>query len=405
MNPVARAGDPDNTGPNPALVRFPVARDTAYQIVLDGQNAFTSNSGDGTVNVHLEPGNMPLSVPGMDVFTAGRDLEGTYVYGIANNEDFGLDPFEPENLGNRKSTVWWSWRAPSSGRLKLSTEGSFQREGAPLNTTITVFSGRTIQSLTYVAAGADVPHATWSLVEFYAEEGRVYEILMDGQEALTAHRGNVLLHLEFAPQRVPDGSLGSDDFADRGKLSGPIAVGVGFNAANTPEAFEPAHFGKRNKVAWWEWTASHSGPVQMSTEGTEFFSSITVFTGDRFSNLVPVTGADHISRNFAASVQFTAVRGTSHVIAVDGPAALNAHSGNIELNVFQQWQGLFVSNRANAVQLIAFGQAGHRYGIECSGSFSAWKPWDTTRFGKDAILYWEKPYGTGGTELFQLVDR
>lgn len=84
-------------------------------------------------------------------------------------------------VGGGKS-VWWTWTAPSSGAVTITTAGS------SFDTALGVYRGSSVNALTQVAANDD-ENATARLytskVSFNAVAGQVYQIAVDGYRGAT----------------------------------------------------------------------------------------------------------------------------------------------------------------------------------------------------------------------------
>jgi hypothetical protein len=86
--------------------------------------------------------------------------------------------------------VWWKWTAPSGGTVILSTQGSL------FDTTLGVYTGSAVNSLTTVASSDDVQPGViqYSSVTFPVTGGVTYYFAVDGFNADSAA---VTLNLAF----------------------------------------------------------------------------------------------------------------------------------------------------------------------------------------------------------------
>ncbi|MBD2158135.1 Ig-like domain-containing protein [Leptolyngbya sp. FACHB-16] len=133
-------------------------------------------------------------------------------------------------------------------------------------------------------------------------------------------------------------TLQNDGFLNAISLTGnPVNV-TGTNIGATAETSEPDHsdYGPieyRNSV-WWSWTAPETGPVQINTFGSNFNTTLGVYTGSSLSNLTVVGQSDgDQGPNGTDKITFMATQGTTYKIAVDGSYAA---TGNIKLNILQE---------------------------------------------------------------------
>ncbi|MGC8828764.1 MAG: Ig-like domain-containing protein [Verrucomicrobiia bacterium] len=117
---------------------------------------------------------------------------------IGYNVDATTEPGEPLGDGffQRGASVWWKWIAPFSGQVRIDTFGS------SFNTTLGVFTGTNVSSLTQVAYNDNAPGRTESLVTFNAVRGTEYQIQVCGAPVgfpPTIQRGIIFLNLSMPP--------------------------------------------------------------------------------------------------------------------------------------------------------------------------------------------------------------
>jgi hypothetical protein len=130
-----------------------------------------------------------------------------------------------------------------------------------------------------------------------------------------------------APVRPPN-----DNFANLVALQNNSGTLTGTNLSATRETGEPNHAGfMGDKSVWYSWLSPVNGQITVDTIGSNFDTTLAVYTGDAVNQLVERAFNDDIvnGQNKASRVQFNVTAGTNYRIAVDG---WNSESGSITLN-------------------------------------------------------------------------
>ena len=129
----------------------------------------------------------------------------------------------------------------------------------------------------------------------------------------------------------------NDNFADRTPITGSTVTAIGNNRYATAEAGEPNPSGTSGiRSLWWSWTAPVSGSVSISTAGSNFDTTLGVYTGTSLNALQIIAENDDENFNVGTStsrVTFNAVAGTTYQILVNG---YRGDSGDITLKINQQ---------------------------------------------------------------------
>ena len=126
-----------------------------------------------------------------DLFAKRIAVEGTRASISGSNVGATAETGEPAHAGSAgRASVWWSWRAPTTGMVTMDTFGS------DFDTVLAVYTGSTIQELKPVASNDDAPSGAQqtSLVSFKAEGGVNYAIAVDSYSAIA---GNIVLNLNL----------------------------------------------------------------------------------------------------------------------------------------------------------------------------------------------------------------
>ena len=312
---------------NTSIITFNVVAGTVYQISVDGA---WGTAGNIVLHLTLGPTQPP---PANDRFANRALITGSQTNVSASNVGASREPGEPFHahaLG--ANSVWWSWTAPSSGGLTLTTEGS------SIDTVVGVYTGSSISNLVFVAANEDdyLPllneTSALSRVTFNVTAGTTYQIAVDGFEG---ESGAIRLQLALGslfPQPA------NDNFANRAVITGTPAnvsgsnVGASFEGASADfKQGEPLHVTLGGKSVWWTWTAPSSGGLELTTSRSTFDTVLALYTGTNLTNLVFVAGADDDpwGQGRQSGITCNVTAGTTYQIVVDG---WDGASGEIELH-------------------------------------------------------------------------
>jgi hypothetical protein len=230
------------------------------------------------------------------------------------------------------SSIWYTWTAPASGRVTLSTnnippylppsnsEEYYGVDSFSLQTTapscgdavdqnppsayfpvLAAYTGTNVSALT-LADCLPVELATYPYaIEFDARKGQAYQIAVDGNMGTT---GDITLYLALTTPAA------NDLFANRIQLHGIDIVAKGYNAGAVAQAGAPGiGNGSTGKTVWWSWTAPVSGPVSIGLTNSDFAFPAAVFTGSALNRLSLVAAG-------AGGVSFNAVARQTYQIAV-----------------------------------------------------------------------------------------
>ncbi|HEX6043240.1 MAG TPA: NF038122 family metalloprotease [Pyrinomonadaceae bacterium] len=127
-----------------------------------------------------------------------------------------------------------------------------------------------------------------------------------------------------APVRPPN-----DNFANAIALTGDTGSVNGTSVNATHEAGEPAHaFFLSDKSVWYTWVAPVTGTATVDTAGSNFDTTVAVYTGSSVDQLIHIASNDDAAINFikTSQVTFNVIGGEIYRIAVDG---WNGEYGNV----------------------------------------------------------------------------
>ncbi len=319
-----------------------------------------------------------------DNFANAALLSGTTINTTGDNFVATFETSEPFNVGTTGGkSVWWNWTAPSTGTVSVATAGS------SFDTTLGVYTGTAVGSLTKVAANDDVSGSLLtSRLTFSAVANQTYRISVDGYGGAT---GNIALQLQFTA--TPPLS-GSDAFSARTVLVGANVTAAGANTSATVEPGEPRNAGNAGgKSMWWSWTAPSSGSFSVNTTGSTFDTTLGIYTGSSLNTLAAVASNDDESGSILTSrVTYSAIAGTTYQISVDG---YNGASGQISLAIISN--NVANDNFANRIPLTGsnFTVTGANLGASLetgepknagvTGGKSVWWSWTSPFSGQASI--------------------
>ncbi len=314
------ANDDDPDGGTTSRVLFTASAGQTYRIAVDGYGGATGNI---VLSVLLATGQ---TGPVNDLFQNAIALSGNSVAVSGTNVGATKSNGEPNHAGNSGGrSVWWNWTASANGVCTISTAGS------SFDTLLAVYTGTAVNALSLVVANDDDP-AGGSKVSFFATSGTTYRIAVDGYNGwfTSPATGSIALSLTHNTGIRP----ANDNFANRITLTGNLVSTNGSNIAGTKEAGEPNHAANTGgRSVWWTWTATTTGYAEIKTSGSNFDTTLAVYTGSSVSALTPVASNDNDpDGGTTSSVFFGATEGTTYQIAVDGVAGA---AGNISLSIQQ----------------------------------------------------------------------
>ncbi|HEV7395485.1 MAG TPA: NF038122 family metalloprotease [Pyrinomonadaceae bacterium] len=123
----------------------------------------------------------------------------------------------------------------------------------------------------------------------------------------------------------------NDTFANAQVITGSSGSVSGTNVSATKESGEPNHGGNAGgKSVWYRWQSPSTGTVTFTTTGSNFDTTLGIYTGSSVSALTSIASNDDDPAGGTVSLaSFSATAGTTYRIAVDG---FDGASGNITLN-------------------------------------------------------------------------
>ena len=244
-----------------------------------------------------------------DSFATAIGLTGTHGTVTGGNNGASKEAGEPAVAANAGgASVWYRFRAPATGTLRLSTEGS------TFNTLLGVYRGTSVAALQEVASNDDVnPTTGWSLLEAKVKRGVTYRIAVDGQNiGAGAGQGLATLGYRYWPA--------NDGFAQATKLSGKKGKKVSSNAGAGRQSKEPRKIAgkKAGQSVWYVYKSKRAGRLTIDLSGSKFNTVLGVYAGKKITKLHKVAANDNAGKGRSSRLSFRVAKGTKYRILVAG---------------------------------------------------------------------------------------
>jgi len=155
-----------------STVSFSTVKGRIYRIVVDGKSGASGA-------IQLAASLVAAVAPVNDTFATATVLTGTSFSVNGSNIGATVQTGEPKHAGiTGGKSVWWSWKAPSSGTLSLATTGS------SFDTTLGIYTGTVVNTLKVLGSNDDQSTTLrTSKVVVSVVAGTTYRIAVDGYSA------------------------------------------------------------------------------------------------------------------------------------------------------------------------------------------------------------------------------
>lgn len=300
-------------------------------------DTITSDDTDGAQNLYG-----PLGIPANDKFANAIAVvlsNGTAkVTGYNTNatKETG-EPRHADNAGGH--SVWWKWTAPSSGTITVDTRGSYS------DTTLGIYTGSTLASLTTIASNDDIDRGIVqaSTVTFSAVSGVTYYIAVDGFDAdssgLTLNLNSTTIAIGSAPvittqpvsKTVTAGTTASFSVLASGNPTPTYQWqkgGIGISGANasTYTIASPASGDAGNYTV----TATNSIGTVTSSVATLTVNTLPTITTQPVSATATAGTTVIFSVNATAGTSSIAYQWSQGNLAVTGATSASLNLGNVQ---------------------------------------------------------------------------
>ena len=343
------------------------------------ESNFANNTTLVAVNIPPVSGSCP-SAPPNDNFANGTVVTTTPWSSSEFNNCATGETGEPDFSGHAsRKSVWFNWTPASNQTAVVTTKKS------DFDTLLAVYTGNSLGSLSLVASNDDIIPNVWiqSAVSFNATAGTTYHIWVDGYSnsfsSGTVSVGTVVLNVNPA---------GNDDFANAYTISGVAGTTNSYLIGASKEFHEPAHGGDvGGHSIWYKWIAPSNGPVDVNTIGSDFDTTLAVYTGTVVTNLTVVASNDDDPGGQGAVTSrlwFNAAAGTTYRIAVDGFGGVIGH---VKLNWNMNCNMSITGKPGGGPMLVMTGVQWQRYSILESTNLKTWATNTVMTMSGDQVTY------------------
>lgn len=290
-----------------SYVAFHATAGTTYYILVDGSPTPDASfyKAAGVFKLEWEK----IELPPNDNFANAIALNGGTGRVNGDTTRATAESTDPE-LGDDdilKSSVWWKWTAPTSGKVIFDTRLSGS------STHMAIYTGSQ-ENLTLIGKNEDAFYG--GPVTFDAVAGRQYFILVIGET--DEYRGPVTL--EWTNAFPPN-----DDFANARNISGSFGTSTVNNALATMEPAELTEIDGEasDRSVWWKWTSPGDGSVIFDAGQSNFHAALTLYKGTSMATAellaatsnaaAPIEGTPQIRRTAVRTgdVLLIAIRSTA----------------------------------------------------------------------------------------------
>lgn len=109
----------------------------------------------------------------------------------------------------------------------------------------------------------------------------------------------------------------NDNFSSSLSMPGDSGTTTGTTIGATPQSGEPEASTVSNSV-WWRWQPGTNSPATIDTQGSDFDTILSVYTGSAVNALTLVARNDNDGNFSSSRVAFTPAAGTTYYVAVTG---------------------------------------------------------------------------------------
>lgn len=212
-------------------------------------------------------------------------------------------------LDVRERSVWYRFTAPARAEYAFDTMGS------GYDTVLSLWNDRSEHPLSEISCNDDLEDSTSARLELELDAG---DTVLARVSAARGQGGPLSFAIDVAPQRPAN-----DDLVDAIEVTAPDFISHQDTRAATDEPNEvrascpPASYAPEAGV-WYKVGPDASGSFAFTTDGSDFDTVLSVWTGGPSHPLVEVACNDDYAGNSWSTVTFDAVSGETYYIKASG---------------------------------------------------------------------------------------
>jgi hypothetical protein len=277
------------------------------EFILEASGEGTLAASGQSLTLQVESNeNRPVN----DLFEDRTLLEGTSANVTGVITGAGSELGEPLHalLSPPQKSIWWKWQSPTDGTLVVESAGN------GFSALPKIYAGFSVNDLVPIVEKKADKNGQHLTIE--VKQGVEYSIVVS---AYGSSQGSVDMSLSF----IASGEVNkpeNDNFLDALEITGTSIQVEGSNILSSGEPLEPVHGDSSppTNSVWWKWTALSSGSTSISTDGSDFDTTLGLYAGNSLTNLAVLELNDDDANARTSRIEFYAVAGQTYYLAVDG---------------------------------------------------------------------------------------
>lgn len=299
------------------------------------------------------------AAPANDNFANAQVISGALPQQVdGTNVDATEETGEPNHAGDDgQHSVWYSWTAPSSGKVIANTCG-----GATFDSTIGVYTGGAVNALSEVGSNDDACANSASSVSFDATAGTIYKIAVDGYD--NTEFGTFTLRLSPVESSFGGDSIVWANYSDESigfaSLSGAHGGVLDTTGATLDGPWGLVLDPARDKVWWLNYDGSSISSANLSGGGGQDLNTAGATFNDPYGfALDPVAGVLYWANYGNSTIGYARTDGSGGGIFNAGAGTVNGPCGvAVDPTANRLWWANYTGDKISYANLDGSGGGG-----------------------------------------------